>query len=406
MKIYLKLQTYLQKVLNNTSRAKIAEDMQLTEFQLKNLLNNETPKIDRRHLAKVCRYLVDMGLADQHELPAGLFRMQPEHFWQLLTERKRVEMFMGVRRDDHWNDQVVIAADSVIQANFLYRMSQVSRTGVKRRKSRPSKSRQIIDPRLVRAWGVNGSEDSDIQAEAKRLFRGFLKSHEDEDVEDNALIGFGSVKSNPVIEPSIAWCFRRAKPFISEDDVDDAQERTCPFVVLYRDTDPHPPSVCGGTRLSRKDPGSGPGIYYEEPDGKWHRIAWDEHSDAALVFYRLDKVSGQLIMVMGGFSGRGTRCLAELLRGDDADVFWPPVSTNDYVEVGAFIVHFTLRPRNKRRHQQPLYQRIANTQVIRLSNDVVERRIRIGRRRSKRSDATKATASKPTVTKITKSKPH
>jgi hypothetical protein len=46
-------------------------------------------------------------------------------------------------------------------------------------------------------------------------------------------------------------------------------------------------------------------------------------------------------MVLGGFSGLATRLLARLLarRGDE---FWPPVYSDEGLQIGAFVVKFNL----------------------------------------------------------------
>src|SRR5690606_25323751 len=85
---------------------------------------------------------------------------------------------------------------------------------------------------------------------------------------DKAMICLGSVKSNPTVELVIADTFQ-AQPFESQDDCERASDRRCPFFLRYRDSDPHLPSASAGTRLSRTEAATEPGIYYEQADGSW-----------------------------------------------------------------------------------------------------------------------------------------
>ena len=97
-----------------------------------------------------------------------------------------------------------------------------------------------------------------MQKDAVKLYRTF-----DRDTTDRGLVLFGSVKSNPVVCISIAKAFDGAKPFESQDAVATPNDRSCPFMLLYRDEDPHPSCCCGGLKLSKDREGEGAGIYFE-----------------------------------------------------------------------------------------------------------------------------------------------
>jgi hypothetical protein len=102
----------------------------------------------------------------------------------------------------------------------------------------------------------------------------------------------------------------------------------------------------------------------------------EQTSDAALVFYHYDKSDNRLEMVLGSFSGRGTRCLAELFRKDEVQQFWPPEISNEKMELSAFVVRFELKPADNA-VAVPARQasNIQDYQVHRLSGEVLKRRI-------------------------------
>ena len=146
---------------------------------------------------------------------------------------------------------------------------------------------------------------------------------------------------------------------------------------MYRGDDPHPPSCWGGLRLSREDRRREPGIYFEREPGEWECAPWSSKEDAALVFYRYHKTRQNLEMVLGGYSGRSTRCLAEMLREGKADkLLWPPAIDTSRLRVGAFIVKFWFRPRRKTEsiRVQP-HQLRTRTEVIQLTADAIAHRV-------------------------------
>ncbi len=89
-------------------------------------------------------------------------------------------------------------------------------------------------------------------------------------------------------------------------------------------------------------------------------------------------------MVWGGYSGRSTRRLAEMLRDRRADEFWPPAVDTEHLRVGAFIVRFWFRPRRASDsiRVRP-HELLTKHEVIPLAADVIVPRLVVRRRLSR-----------------------
>lgn len=370
MEFYLRL-AELFNVNGELPRGLIAEIRQetgMSRWQVAALLHNKAKSIDFDSLSKICDYLSKKGIVADEDLPAALFGRRPNHFWALPAMRKRIEFCIGVRRDPNWCDQLVMAADSELQARMVYGVTGTHVLGWDGFESNGSADGHLLNPRLVPSPMMDDTRPKIIQDKAREVYRGFIEEHN-----DKALILLGSVKSNPVVELAISGCFRGSRAFRSEDTVAQPADRSCPFLLVYREKDPHPASVCGGERLSSETPGNGPGIYFESESGSWEHCPWNEKNDAALVFYRLHKAFGQLEMVLGGFSSRATRCLANFLRTNETQKLWPPVYTDGEVDIGIFVLRFGFRGKNP---SMDSFEPPHSTEVLRLPREPIARRLR------------------------------
>jgi hypothetical protein len=183
-------------------------------------------------------------------------------------------------------------------------------------------------------WSPGQVPDAEVRSRADTTYQDFCSSDG-----DKALICIGSVKSNPVVELVLGEAFG-ATPFVSEDEVATAKERSLPFYLRFRDKDPHPASLSAGLRLSKSDASTEPGIYYEQADGTWAYAGGNRPGeDVALVFYIYRESLGRLDMLLSGFSGRATRFLSRTL-ATRAEEFWPPIFSENYLQIGAFIVQY------------------------------------------------------------------
>ncbi len=353
----------------------IVEYTGLDRHQVASLLKNEAKYIPLEALSRLCDYLVEHGYASADELPGALFAVKPEHFWELLARRRKLEICVGVRRpaepesaDSAW----VVASDAVLMGAVLNGVSTLGGTDkLMRSQTQPVTREMPTHPELLKqtlVWSPS-PQDSELATEyAKSVHDEFTSSPG-----DKALICLGSVKSNPVVEMIVADSFQ-ADPFKSEDNVSVAADRSIPFFLRYRDTDPHPDCVSAGIRLSKKEDAKEPGIYYEKADGSWEFAGGQ---DTALVFYIYRESLGRLEMVLSGFSGRATRMLARTLssRGEE---FWPPVYQENYLQIGAYIVKYQFADAAPEPNDLLRTDLTANPTITPLPVEAIARRLRKG----------------------------
>jgi hypothetical protein len=371
----------------------ICEYTGLDRHQVAALLKNEVKYIPLDALSKLCAYLIERGFAQADELPGRLFGVEPEHFWELLARRRRLELCLGVRRDkaeDTLDDAWVVASDSVLLGELLNGATTLGgiadpaaaappgeladkspEAALAPPRAAPPRSRphpEHLHQSLVWSPGQAASlaESHDM---ARSVYQGFCDA-----AGDKALVCLGSNKSNPVVEVLISEAFG-GEAFISQDNIPQAAKRTCPIFLRYRDDDPQFKSSFGGLQLAKNQASSKPGIYYEQADGQWGCCEWEAHKqDAAFVVYIHRESQGRMEMALGGFSGQATRLLARLLarRGDE---FWPPVYSDEGLQIGAFVVKFTLPSHQVEDRDLAKAELHADDQIIRLDHSVIARRL-------------------------------
>jgi len=356
----------------------ICEYTGLDRHQVAALLKNEVKYIPLDALSKLCAYLIDRGYAKAEELPGRLFGVEPEHFWELLARRRRLELCLGVRRGDSdtIDDAWVVASDSVLLGELLNGATTLggivepaaSESPEDTTRSGAAHPRpEYLQQSLV--WSPGQATFDECRQMAESIYQDFCGA-----VGDKALVCLGSNKSNPVVEVLMANAFGGA-PFETDDNCPAASKRTCPIFLRYRDNDPQFPSCFGGLKLSRSQTSPKPGIYYERADGSWQCCEWElNHKDAAFVVYVHRESQGRMEMALGGFSGRATRLLARLLarRGDD---FWPPVYSDEGLQIGAFVVQFTLSGQTTPDRDLSRTELAADEVIIPLEKEVIARRL-------------------------------
>jgi len=357
----------------------IVEYTGLDRHQVAALLKNEVKYIPLQALSRLCDYLIEYGHVSADQLPGALFAVEPEHFWELLARRRRLEMCLGIRAgDEEWPEGAwVVASDSVLLGELLNGVSTLG--GTAKHQDKPGSGILPPHPETLKqslVWSPGQVPTEEVIARAREIYEQFCGPGS-----DKAMICLGSMKSNPVAELILAEAFG-CEPY-SEDDVQQNHQRCCPIFLRYRATDPHPLSCAGGLVLSEADARSAPGIYFETESGEWEYCEWDQpKNDTALVFYIHRESQGRLEMVLGGFSGRATRLLSRTL-ATRAEDFWPPIYSKHGIQVGAFIVKYHFGKDD----QIPDLLRtdlVADTKIIPLPHDVIARRLD-----SARGDATR-----------------
>jgi len=357
----------------------IVEHTGLDRHQVANLLKNEVKYIPLQALSRLCDYLIEHGYVTADQLPGVLFAVEPESFWELLARRRRLELCIGVRRAnrEEWAEGAwVVASDSLLLGALLNGVSTLggaaqhstggdAANSQERRTSAPHP--EHIRQSLV--WSPGQGTPEEVANRADIVFGKFARSPH-----DKALLCLGSTKSNPVVELVLAESFG-CQPFKSQDDVENATERSCPIWFRYRDEDPKPLSCVGGVTLAQDTGSSEPGIYYEGPGGKWDHVPWqDSDQDAAMVFYIHRESQGRLEMALGGFSGRATRLLARTL-ATDAQSFWPPVYVGQGISIGAYIVQYTFNSMDNQDRDILETELTATSRVIPVDGEAIRRRL-------------------------------
>ncbi|MEC7565913.1 MAG: helix-turn-helix transcriptional regulator [Planctomycetota bacterium] len=360
----------------------IVEYTGLDRHQVAALLKNEVKYLSLRALSRLCDYLVEHGYATADQLPGALFAVEAENYWELLARRQRVEICFGVRRTEDagenphgaWLD----ASDSLLMGELLNGISSLGGSA----KMQPTAtmdlpvSHSLTDtaphPELLKqslVWSPDLQNPETAQKRSRDVYDSFSQAGP-----DRALVGLGSVKSNPVIELIMASTFG-CKPFHSQTNVKQPSERACPLMLSYREADEKPESCMAGTQLAKHGEPTAAGLHFERADGSWDVCQWNPVTeDAALVFYIHREALGRLEMVLGGFSGRSTRMLARTL-STRAEDFWPPVYSGQGVQIGAFIIHFAFNTPKQQQQDFLLSDPTGEITIIPLEKEVIRRRM-------------------------------
>lgn len=359
----------------------------LDRHQVSSLLKNEAKYIPLSALAQVCDFLIKHGYAEANQLPGALFAVEPENFWELLARRKRVEMCLGIRADENWAEGAwVVASDTILQGQLLTGISTLGGTAKYRQQDL---SRDMVslsgDGYLMRdtpipqpedlfqtlVWAPGQADEEEVHRRGHEVYSSFQAVDG-----DKALISLGSIRSNPVIELGLASAFN-TEPFISQDEVEDPSQRAIPIYLRHREKNAQfPGSCCGGDQLSKSYAPETPGFYYEKEDGSWGCCKWDETTyEPAYLIYVYHESQGRLEMMLGGYSGRGTRLLAKTLSSRPEE-FWPPVYTGNGTQIGAYVIQYELKKQKKARSVL-VADYSATTKIIPIDPKAIQRRLTV-----------------------------
>jgi hypothetical protein len=352
----------------------IAAEARLERHYVSDLLHGKASSISFEALASICEYLVKVHNKTPAELLGQLFVVSPGGFWDMFAGHTSFDLCFGMRRSQQWPERRwVSAADADLQASLLHRIS-LADTDDPDADTRG----EGVTQHLIRSPEEKSTVD-DLKEWATEVYDAFEKRGG-----KKSLIIMGSLKSNSVTELAFARAFK-AQPFVSQDAVARARDRSCPIFYRYRDHDVQPPSCCGGVRLSKSEEAMQPGIYYEDPKKKqWVCCPVDSSHDAALVYYVNRPLLGRLELVMGGFSGIATLQLSSNLPRL-AHEFWPPAYSTPNLQVGLYVVRMIYRDRSPGADRFDV--KLEEIEVIPLAKSTLVRRLdrarrprRIGRR--------------------------
>lgn len=334
---------------------KIADFTSIDPRQIRALLNNKLKHIPLDTLSAVCRYLVDeLGMAPD-EVTRSLFGVEADGLWSMLVNT-HIDYCLGLRNLPQTSEpRWVNAYDAMLQAAFLEELFAVGH-----------KHNSGLKQHLVRSYNPAGNQTSLVQQSSAYYAKlGERKG-------GRALVCLGSVKSNPLSECVIAAAFG-TRPFTPLKHVN--RPSVCPFFLRYRDDDPHPPSCHAGRQTGGSCPDRGPGIYYETDDGQWEFSPADDLHDVAIVFYLHRPTERSAEMVLAGFSGMATGCIARDLPRLSQRL-WPPQLSHGDLMVGAFVVSYEFRKQPAAhvdfRHLMP---KTKQPKVIQISPSVLARRL-------------------------------
>ena len=377
---------------------RIATETRLERHQVSALLKNEVQYLSLNSLGAICDYLINIHHMNPADLPGRLFQLEPEGFWEFISEKQLLVMSFGVRQEMHDTGVLwVPAADSYLQGTLLHELYGTETPPRLRpdegdaNSSPPRKTAAEPGPRfdqyMVRSCSTQSSQpqevrDAEFQQMKEEATRSYEKFHEI--AGNKALICLGSVKSNGLCERVISRAFSR-EPWVTEDGALHAGQRACPFYYRYRDKDVNVPSCQGGRNLAKQIPGLDhgadvPGIYFERAPGQWDGIPSNDEREPALIFYTYRPPLGVVEVVLGGFSTEGTFLLAQHFHKIVAEI-WPPTDIQPTRETAAFVVDFHLKPHSRAANTDAtgdlgdVIRPLDRLEVIRLPETVLAHRV-------------------------------
>lgn len=335
----------------------IANAARIDRRQVRAMLDNDLKHIPRNSLSAVCRVLIEDFGIDRDEVARHMFGFAAEDIWSMLAHT-HVDYCLGLRTvnetaEPRWTN----AYDTMLQGAFLEELFGV---GQKRRRG--------LRQHLVRASNPAWSQER-LAEQTLALYATMRKRKG-----SRTIASLGSCKSNPISECLIASAFS-AKPFVVPPLPNRPRQRPVPFFLRYRDVDPRVNSCHAGERLAENWLDQGPGIYYETESGEWKCCPTDARNDAAVVLYVHRPTERSVEMVLAGFSGVATGCVARDLNRLSKDL-WPPSLSRNDLKVGAFIVRYEIcKPPSAHVDFRPLLPRTRPAEVIPIAANVLCRRI-------------------------------
>ncbi len=337
----------------------IHERTGLSLAKIRQLRTNALKSFSMDTLQKIVGYFMNECHIPASELVGCLFGIEPPEFWAMFTsstsDHFKVQICQGVRDDKDTAEPTWINAyDAFCSAAFIRQLV-----------ANDIQQQPDLEQCMLRAYSDQKHQKENF-AESRKLYERFRCA-----AGSRAVVCIGSMKSLPLCECVVADAFN-VQPFVHAKNVQQPGDRRIPIFFQYRQDDPHPPSAFGGRDFSSAATNQQAGIAYEVDDQHWEFCPITETEDAALVFYVCRPPEETVEVVLAGFSGRATGCIA-LALPDLANQLWPPLYRQSNLMVGAFIIRYEFPPRPAGPH--PMLVNPTKVQVIPLSEDVLKRRL-------------------------------
>lgn len=340
----------------------IHERTGLKRAKIRALRNNEVKSISIDTLQRIIGYLASECHMSPTELLGTFFGILPSGFWTMFAGPARknckVHLCQGVRHDSLTPEpRWVNAFDAYLSATFVRHLV-----------AQAESYQPDLEMELFRAYSRQ-QQKQEAFAEAQDFYRRFRQGGG-----SRALVCIGSMKSLPLCECVLAGAFG-ATPFTPPDSPQKLGGRKIPVFFRYRQDDPHPPSAFGGRDLSLPTANGLAGVAYEVDQEHWEFCPATETEDVGMVFYVCRPPQDTVELVLAGFSGRATGCIA-LGLPELANQLWPPAYEDGQVMIGAFILRYNFpAPAARQGDAHPILVEPSTTEVIPLSRNVLARRL-------------------------------
>ncbi len=310
------------------------------------LLHNRVKYIALDTLARLATYLAEKHGADVRSLVGALFAPEPEPLWDVLADAQQLTFCLGARMSREWaGSEYVMSTDAQLQGRMLSQIARAQLADGSRSARREGAAERRPFPSfcLLRApmRRTTPQDPGEAWPAICREAQDFYEAHRDD--RHAGVVALGSPKVNTLVELMFARAFALT-PFRCRDRWARARDRRCPLFFRWRDTDPQPPSCCGGLVLGDDTSSVAPGIYYETADGSWASVECDPHvSDAAFLFYAYRPPLAQAEVACGGFSSLATHWMANELETIVAAMGEPQYASRK-LKLGLYVIRFTFFP--------------------------------------------------------------
>ena len=321
-------------------KGRLANDLGIHRHTVRKLINGDVESISLKILSDLCQWLQARGDVPAEVLPQALFDFRPDALWSAVARTKIVRIYLGEYQQI--GDPAPIRLwinrrDSVVAAAIVEALHTCAKEGVKP----PIVHSEYVPFSFANQTPVTKEEHFEEDTHrAKRMF----KQTRAQGMSATRIL-VGSQYVNYLVECYFADLFG-AVPFKPP-----GRKPVMPIYMRFRDANSSMQSCFGGLAAppgSNDGDGSAPGMYYLDEKNRWVCCPWvRRQEDSGLVTVLRDPGAGLIEIVMFGFSGRATACMAtEVVRKPQP--FWPPYFHWQGRELGVYICKFKFSPDDSR----------------------------------------------------------